>query len=132
MIPLWVVVLLGIAVLAVALVAVVAAYELGRRAAGAVPRLTTLVPLEPVELEQQQTRELWQQIVDERPAPTVVLPVDERTRDVRHTDAPGLYRVVCAPGDPCLRHRAHLLDVDNWGNPCCGCTQCPNREDNAR
>ncbi len=128
MIPVWVVVLLGIAVLAVLLVGVVVAYELGRRERGADPRLVPLVPLDVLELEQTQTRELWQQVVDAAP-PTAVLPVpDPLTRDVRTTDAPGLYRVVCAPGDPCLRHRAHQLDPDN-GATCCGCSSCPTRED---
>lgn len=114
MIPAWLVVLLAIAGAAVLVVAVVVAYELGRRSAGARPRLDRLVPLE-------DTDRLWWQVADVAAAAPTVLP-----RDVRRSEAPGLYRRVCVPGDPCLRHRANLLDPTGPVS-CCGCTQCPNR-----
>jgi hypothetical protein len=63
-------------------------------------------------------------IVEERPR------LQQLVRDVRREPAPGVYRDVCEPGDPCIRHRAAaevLPGTDHRGLPCCGCLHCPNR-----
>jgi len=73
----------------------------------------TLDPVTPAD------ERLLRGIVEERPR------LQQVVRDVRREPAPGVYRTVCEPGDPCIRHRASVGSESPHPHPCCGCVHCP-------